>query len=229
MLHPNVLKKFSQANADSPVIFTGDLCKVRILEKFEALDALAVGDTVKTIGVFDMVVDGEVSGMFLLGRVEMKPSIVDTVEQDGARFYELTFHKGDTFIVSMNTIVEDFLPYSVWMTYIRTPNVMKAMSYQDQSFIFDLIKKTSGSGFPVDHVVYEAIFAHLSRDPNDLTLPYRNTKMDGDFKRIGLGDLAHAGRSTSSRVIGAWFSDGINAALSRPNDANSPIEDLLRQ
>lgn len=229
MLNPNILKKFSQADANSPVIFKGGTCKVRILQKFESYGCLAVSDTVKTIGVFDMWVDDELTGMFLVGRIEMKPSQVDTVEEDGVKFVELTFNTGDVFMVTTNVIVEEKLAYYVWMQYIRYPNVLKAMKYADQAILFDRIKTTCGIGFPVDHVVYETIFAHLSRDAEDLTLPYRNTAMKEDFRRINLGDVSHAGRSTSSRVIGAYFSDGINAALTKPNDANSPIEDLLRQ
>ena len=50
-----------------------------------------------------------------------------------------------------------------------------------------------------------------------------------DFRRINLSDVAHASRSTSARVIGAYFSLGINAALTKPSTSNSLIEDLLRQ
>ena len=229
MRDPSILKKFRQDKPGGPVIFTGDTCIVKILEKFESFGCLAIADTVKTIGVFDMWVDGVLTGMFLVGRIEMIPSETDTVEEDGNRFVQLTFHKGDTFMVTTNTIAEENIAYYVWLTYIKYGNVMKAMTYEDQATIFDRIKKTCGISFPVDHVVFETVFAHLSRDVNDLSIPYRNTQMKDDFRRINLSDMAHASRSTSARVIGAYFNEGINAALTKPSADNSMIEDMLRQ
>lgn len=229
MRDPSILKKFSQEKADGPVIFTGDMCKVRILEKMENYGCLSVTDVVNTLGVFDMEVDGVTSGMFLVAHIEMHPSDIDTVEIDGARYVECTFRKGDTFMVTTNTVVDPLVAFAVYVLYIKYSNVMAAMSYEDQATIFDRIKKTCGLGFAVDHVVYEMVFAHLSRDPEDFTIPYRNTAMNDDFRRIKLSDVTHASRSTSSRVVGAYFADGINAALTNPSTTHSPIEDLLRQ
>lgn len=229
MRDPSILKKFSQEKKGGPVIFTGDLCKVRILEKFENYGCLRVTDVVNTLGVFDMEVDGKTSGMFLVGHIEMHPSDIDTVEIDDNKYVELTFRKGDTFMVTTNTVKDALSAFAVYVMYIKYKNVMAAMSYEDQATIFDRIKKTCGLGFDVDHVIYELIFAHLSRDPDDFTVPYRNTDMNSDFIRINLSDVTHASRSTSSRVVGAYFADGINAAIVNPNTAHSPIEDLLRQ
>ena len=229
MRDPKILSKFSQKNSDSPVIFTGDECIVYILEKFENYGCLSIGDTVNTIGVFDMVVDGAVSGMFLVGRIDMSPSDVDTEDVNGVKFVKLTFRKGDVFMKTTNTVKDDKLAFFVWLTYIKYGNVMRAMSYEDQPSIFDRIKATCGLSFPVDHSVYEMIFAHLSRKTDDITIPFRNTNMKCDWRRINLSDVAHASRSTSARVIGAYFKEGLNSALTRPNESNSTIEDMLRQ
>lgn len=53
--------------------------------------------------------------------------------------------------------------------------------------------------------------------------------MNEDFRRINLSDVAHASRSTSARVIGAYFNEGVNAALTKESTSNSLIEDILRQ
>lgn len=229
MRDPSILKKFSQEKKGGPVIFTGDLCKVRILEKMENYGCLSVTDVVNTLGVFDMEVDGVTSGMFLVGHIEMHPSDIDTIEIDGVKYVECTFRKGDVFMTTTNTVKNKLAAFAVYVLYIKYNNVMAAMRYEDQATIFDRIKKTCGLGFAVDHAIYELVFAHLSRNPDDFTIPYRNTTMNDDFIRIKLSDVTHASRSTSSRVIGAYFDDGINAALTKPSTTHSPIEDLLRQ
>lgn len=229
MRDPTILKKFTQEGSDSPVIFKGDTCVVRILEKFEMYGCLQVTDVVRTLGIFDMTVDGVQTGMFLAGRIEMHPSDVERIEVDGTRYVQLTFKHGDVFMTTTNTVKDEKLAYVVWIMYIKYGNLLKAMSYEDQAIIFDRMRNTCGIQFPVDHVVYETIFAHLSRSLYDLTIPYRNTDMKENFRRINLSDVSHAARSTSARVIGAYFNDGINAALTKPSTSNSLIEDLLRQ
>ena len=229
MRDPTILKKFSQKDASSPVIFTGDTCIVRILEKFEGYGCLQVSDTVKTVGVFDMEVDGITSGMLLAAKVEMVPSEVDAVELDGNRYVQLTFRRGDVFLKTTETVLEEKIAFYVWLMYIKYGNMLKAMSYQDQAVFIDKIKATCGISFPVDHVVYEVLFAHLTRAADDFTVIYRNTDMRGDFRRINLSDVAHASRSTTARIIGAYFKEGINSALTKPSTSNSMIEDVLRQ
>lgn len=229
MVDPKVLSKFQQKNPSSPVIFTGERCVVTILQKLEeTYDCVSVKDTVTTIGVFDMEVDGIQSGMFLIGRIEMVPSQVDRVVIDNTPYIQLTFKKGDVFMRTTNIVVEEKLAFIVWLEYIKFAHTLKAMSYEDQASMFDRMRMSAGITFPVDHSVFEVIFAHLSRDKNDFTIPYRNTDMKDDFRRIQLNDVAHAARSTSSRIIGAYNKDGINAALDNPSDAHSTIEDLLR-
>ena len=229
MVDPQVLAKFQQKDESSPVIFTGDHCVVTILQKLEeTYGCVSIAEHVETIGVFDMVVDGIQSGMFLVGRIEMHPSEVNRIVIDNTPYIELTFKKGDVFMKSTNIVVEDKLSFYVWLEYIKFAHTLKAMTYEDQASMFDRMRMSSGREFPVDHSVYETIFAHLSRSKDDFTVPYRNTDMKDDFRRIQLSDVTHAARSTSSRIIGAYSKDGINAALVNPNDAPSKIENLLR-
>ena len=228
MKDPTILKKFSQKDADSPVIFTGDKCVVTILQKLEKYECLSVRDTVTTLGVFDMEVDGVLSGCFLVARVEMCPSEIETVTIEGKQYLRLTFKKGDVFFKSTKVVAEDKLPYYIWVEFVKFGNVLRSMSYAEQAMLFDRMRITSGMDFPVDHVVYETIFAHLSRSPEDFTVPFRNTDMKGDFIRVQLNDVAHSAKSTSSRIIGSNFKDGVNAALNKPSDTSGPVEDLLR-
>lgn len=229
MRDPSILKKFSQKDASSPVIFTGDTCIVRILEKFEGLGCLQITDTVKTIGIFDMEVDGVTSGMLLAANVEMVPSEVTAVEIDGIRYVQCIFRKGDVFLKTTETVVEEKVAFYVWLMYVKYGQMLKAMTYSDQAVFIDKVCATCGISFPVDHVVYEVIFAHLTRAIDDFTVLYRNTDMRGDFRRINLNEVAHASRSTTARIIGSYFKEGINSALTKPSTSSSMIEDVLRQ
>jgi len=228
-MNVEVLKKFSQKDKDSPVIFEGETCEVSILKKLEQYGCLTVGESVKTLGVFDMVVDGIQSGMFLVSHIEMFPSEVVNDNSGDRPRVKLIFHKGDTFMKTTKVVLDSNIAFIVWIEFVKFANTLKAIKYEDQAFIFDRLIATSGIGFPVDHATYEAIFAHLTRCPNDFTKAYRNDKMTGDFTRIPLNDVAHAATSTTSRIVGAYFNEGVNAALVNENESPSQIEDILRK
>ena len=154
MVDPQVLAKFQQKDESSPVIFTGDSCVVTILQKLEeTYGCVSVGEHVETIGVFDMVVDGIQSGMFLVGRIEMHPSEVNRIVIGNTPYIELTFRKGDVFMKSTNIVVEDKLAFYVWLEYIKFAHTLKAMSYEDQATMFDRMRMSAGVEFPVDHSV----------------------------------------------------------------------------
>ena len=89
MRDPSILKKSRQDKPGGPVIFTGDTCIVKIQEKLEALGCVTIADTVKTLGVFDMEVDGVTSGMILVAHIEMKPSDIETIEENGSKIIKL--------------------------------------------------------------------------------------------------------------------------------------------
>ena len=118
MKNPAILKKFSQKDANSPVIFTGDKCVVTILQKLENYECLKVADSVTTLGVFDMEVDGIQSGCFLVARVEMFPSDITNVVIDNKSYVQLTFKKGDVFMKTTKFVVEEKLAFFIWLEYI---------------------------------------------------------------------------------------------------------------
>lgn len=229
IMNAEVAKLFSQDNADAPVIFNGNRCEVSILKKFEQYGLLFIGETVKTLGIFDMVVDGIQTGMFQVNHIEMIPSEVVNDNSEEKPKVKLIFNKGDVFLKTTKLVISPNTAFYAWLEYIKFANTLKAISYEKQAWIFDDIIKTSGIDFNVDHVTYEAIFAHLTRSPLDFSVPYRNGEMNGNFRRIPLSEVAHAATSTTARIVGSYFNEGINASLVNENDKTSSIEDILRK
>lgn len=229
MLNPQVLQKFKVSSKGGPVIFIGELCEIFIPKRYEAYDALTIRDTVRTLGVFNMTVDGISTGMCAPSFVEIFPSQVETVNIGTDTFVKLTLKNGDTFLKTTTVVKQPLNSFPIYVEYVKSAKSLDAIPYEELSFIFDRMMKVSGISFAVDHAVYEMIFSHTIRGVEDITIPYRNTNMTGKWRQVPLTEIAHAATSTTGRIIGAYYNDGINAALNSQSDAMSAMEEILRR
>ena len=229
MLHPEILQKFRVTPPNGPVVFIGESCDIFIPRKYESYGALTIQATVKTLGVFDMEVDGMLSGMFAPNHVEIVPSSIENVTIDAEPYVKLHLKKNDLLLKTTEVVKNQLITFPVYTEYVKSGRTLKAIPYEELSFLFDRIMKFGGIKFPVDHAIYEMIFAHLARKADDIMTPFRNTDMKGDYQQVPLTDVPHAATSTTSRVIGAYYTDGVNAAVNNHNLAPSSIEDILRQ
>lgn len=228
-MNPIVLKKFSHKDSSSPVIFEGDLCEAYVPKRYgDNYGALVIRESVKTLGVFDVIVDGVLTGLFIPSHVEMYPSQIEEITMDGETYVKLSFHKGDVFLKSLTVVKAPLASFPVYKEMITLGKTMKSIPYEEFPFIFHRLMKVSGINFRVNRALFEVIGAQVTRSLADITIPYRNTDMKGEYQQIPLNDVSHAATSTTSRMVGAWFKDGINAALVHPNDVSSSIEDVLR-
>ena len=80
----------------------------------------------------------------------------------------------------------------------------------------------------VDHVIFEVIYSHLARDPENLSIQYRHTDMNNDFKLIPLTSVGYSTSSTTSRLLGSYFGNALNASLIQEVNVETPFENLLR-
>ena len=185
MVDKALLGKFQQANSSSPVIFTGDKCVVNILQKLEeTYGCVSVTDTVTTLGVFDMEVDGVQSGMFLVGRIEMHPSDVARVTIDNTPYIQLTFKKGDTFIKTTNIVIEEKLAFIAENTEVQWD---KMEANKDGTFGKSNVNKYIASlqmqyVFPEDSL--EARILEVNRITEDLKLAKKEAKqLEADLEQ----------------------------------------------
>ena len=206
-----------------------DNLEVHIPKRYENYGLLSIAENVMTMGIFDIYhQDKLVGGLLLSATIQMEASDIVFKSIDTKDFVILKFKKGDKFIVRTDVVQNRKIAYFIFSEFISLGNLPKFLQYKDMMTLFDIIGKTCSVGFGANHVIFEMMWAHLFRDEDDLTKQYRHTKMDKPAKFINLQSVTYAPDSTSTRIIGPYFTDGVNSALANENTVRSNLEDFMR-
>src|SRR5210317_1030474 len=97
-------KQYFKRTGDK-VIFTGSKLEIWIPMRYESLGVLDIGESVSTLGIFDMKVnDSEDVGYLLPAKISIEPTSIDTVIKDGNRYAKLTLLKNNVFITNANVV-----------------------------------------------------------------------------------------------------------------------------
>lgn len=220
--------KYFTRDGDS-IIFIGNTLEIMIPMRYESIGVLEMGESIKTLALFDMLLDGTQVGYFLPAKISITPHAIETVMKDGVRFLKATLIKHNVFIANTKIVADQQLAYLIFYELIYSGHTPRFINYDNNGFIFDVVSKVTGIQFPTDHVVFEMMTAMLHRSSDDLNVLYRHTDMKKPPRIIPLRMVSHAALSTTSKIVGSYDEDGIDAALVNASDVPSDIEDLLRQ
>ena len=215
---------------DNSLIFIGDTLEILVPSRYGNHGYLDISNSVKTIGIFDMVINGSVNlGYMLAAVIEILPSDIQSVTIDNEKYEKLTLHKGDVFILD-NTVIQDSkISYVVFYEMVFSGHYPKFLTYDSLAFLFDNMAEVTGDKFSTDHMIFEMIMAMVSRDSTNLSDQYRLTSRTKDRAIIPLRMVSHIAQSTTAKILGSYMTDGIESALVNASDAPSAVEDLLRQ
>ena len=222
------LNKHLQYNPDGSVTCLADKIVIYISKAFDKYKLIKVTDTVQTIAIFEITIDGETRGMFIPAVVTMVPSFTSYVTVNGKDYVRCEFTKGDVFMKDKTVVKTGHIAYIVFSEFIEKANVPDFIKYADMAFLFDTVKRITGCKLPAEHAAFEMIYAFLARDAADLKRSYRLTAMQDDPKFLPLKDVPHAAQSTTARLIGAYLKDSLASSMVNASEDNSDIEDLLR-
>jgi hypothetical protein len=222
-------KYFKHDDRKGVVLFIGDTLEIYIPQRYERYGCLHVEEFVMTMGIFDMVINGsEETGMFLPSMIRIEPTTIEQTNIGPAAMYKLTLHKGDVFMRT-ETVKNGTLAYVIFDNFISLAKQPKFFDYRLMMFMFDVVIRTTGVSFNVDHAVFEMIFAYLCRDPDDPSKQYRHGSMRKDPLFVSLKHAATLTESTTSKLLGPYFDDALDSALINQADQTNEVEELLRK
>lgn len=224
-----IKKYFKHDPKTKRLIFTGKELIIKIPKRYEVYDLLHVGNNVKTLGIVDLEFDQkERAGLMLLANIKIHPSSITQTEIKGLTYYVLTLNKGDIFIDGTDIIQDSTIAYSIFVEFVSYGKLPYFISYDDIATLFDTAERMTGSNLDMDHVIFEMIYAHLFRDPNDIMKFYRHTDLKTPPVNIPLRSITAGPQSTTAKIMGSYFPEGLNSALVHPSKERHVIEDLLR-
>lgn len=210
-------------------VYEGKELKVQIPHRYIRHGYLySEGASVFAMAVFDYVDEGKPGGMLLPGKIEMRPSSVETITEGSDKFDLLTFHKGDVFMVKDEVVKDDGVVYALVYEFIDSGKYPKFLTYEKLADFFKPMEEVSGVNLGVGRELFETLLAYLSRDDNDVSKEYRHTPMTKPPRVLPMRAGIHVGRSVTSKLIGSHFEDAMTSALVNENKVPSYIENKLR-
>ena len=210
------------------IIVTANEMTVYISKSFEKHQMLTIGDTVSALAIFEINVGKDSCGFFLPAVIEMSPSNLAFETVNGNDFLRCEFVKGDVLINDTNVVQNVKIAYVVFEEFIDGGRIPTFMRYDNLAFMFDVVKRITGSSIPAEHAAFEMIYSYLSRNPKNFRQMWRLTPMAGNPKYFKLKDVPHVAVSTTSKLISAYLRDSIASSMVNASEDPSDIEDLLR-
>lgn len=225
------LNNYLEYKADKSIITKSKQITVNIPTSYKTYKMLKITDYVYTLAVFEFTIEEEktTQGLFLPATIEMCPSSTKYITVNGDEYAQLIFNKGDVFIRNRQVVRNAYIAYIIFTEYIEKGKVPAYMKYEQLSFLFDTLIKVTECKIPAEHSVFEIIFSHLTRDRDNLLLPYRLSTMTKPPYHLKLTNVPHAAQSVTAKLTGAYLNDSIATSLINESENNSDIEDLLRQ
>lgn len=211
-------------------IFIGDTLEAFIPDRYSNHGMLDIKDTVHTLGVFDIIINGTLNHNLVIGGlIDMAPSSIDKVRIDKDVYHKLTFKKGDVFVMDDTIVQQKKVSYVIFYEMILGGHYPRFMDYNKLMILFDKIAEVTGDPFHIVHAIYEMLIATLARNPKDPEQPYRNTSMKAAPLMLPLRDIARVAKSTTAKILGSYMNKGIDTALAAEPSCNSELEDMLRR
>jgi hypothetical protein len=211
------------------VLFIGKKLEILIPKRYAKDGYLVESDIVSTIGVFDMIIDGEKyiynAPIFL----SIKPSSSETVVEGGNEYLKLYLTTNDIFIVDTEVVKNATIPYILFIEFINLAHYPLFSTYEILPSLFDNMGELSGLNFNTDRSILELFSTYLARDIAKTNTLYKDTNMEQPPRMVAMRDIAHSAITTTSKIAGSFMAPGINSALSEESTITSDVEQHLRK
>lgn len=204
-------------------------CRVYVPEHYMGTELGSMGNTIHMLGVFAIVVDGVYAVSKALSMVETTPASLNVVTIDGDKYMEFYYAPGDVVIANLNLVKITTLVFRAYSEFYAKGKVPWYLDYNDLCFLFDTSVLHGGANLGVPSSVIEMIAGSITRDSKDRMVHYRHTDQSADPTFIPLRSVAYGATNTTSKLLGAYFAEGVTSALVTQSTRNEPIEDLLRK
>nr|DAT15845.1 MAG TPA: hypothetical protein [Caudoviricetes sp.] len=209
--------------------------KIVVPASYEERHLASVEDSIYTLGIFAFIVDGYYAVNVMAAKVRLFPTEYEKVKYEEASYYLLTFDKGATITDNINLVKDNTIGYYIYNCFVALGKVPWFMNAVDMATLFETTLEYSGVSYGASHVATELISSMIMRDPNDIMQYWRHGVKTIDEVNtrkpafIPLRNVPFGARNTTSKLMGAYFNEGLVSALMYPSEQTDQVEALLRQ
>lgn len=204
-------------------------------KSFEEKGLAVISKTIQVVGYFAIVIDDKFHSLKLPMMISLGRGIVKEIKINEDSYYAITFKENTPFISNNKSVEDTSLTETLLDMVIIRGNIPAYYNYDDLLTFFENNVKFANVKYLKRLEVLQLITALLARDKNDPKIYYRNTLKE--FKDIqtkpveyvSLFSVSFAANSTFSKLVGSYFTEGVNSSLINQSKEVNRIEALLRQ
>lgn len=215
-------------------IVTNRPCKIHVPERFTAKKLAVIGSEVFVFGFFPIIMEDEYYAVNnTIAMMRIRPSSTERVVVDGNPYFEFSFEPGDKVIYTTALVVTDTLTYYMYDEFVAKGNIPWYMNYFDIANMFETAVEHAGVNLGSRSVI-ELIISTITRDPLDMTRLYRHILQSFEYATVNppvvipFRSVIWNTSDTTSKLNGAFFSEGINSALVNESESVEMLEELYR-
>ncbi len=209
---------------------------IYIPERYTEKKFAEIGAYTYILGFFALVIDDSVYAVSnAMAMMKVRPSVIATVKFDGESYLELQFEAGSVVIEDTLLIKTDTLVYYVFDEFVTKGRLPWFIDYRrDIGALFETSSYHAGMGFGSSQAIFDIIVSSIIRKAEDPTIYYRHAVQSvKDLDQvepvtIPLRSVTYGATNTTTKLVGSYFSDGLDSALVNPSETVERIESILR-
>lgn len=231
---PYVMSTLVERDDGSVITKTG--CAIYIPKRYIEKSIAQIGSENYTLGIFPIVTPDKKFLLFnAIAFVYLNPVEFNTVYIDAEEYVEFKFDPGSVVIKSLSLVQKDTLVYNVFNECISGGHIPWFVDYDDSGSLFDTASTIAGTSIGQNPEQIEILIASITRQPNNKMMCYRNLDQSIIEKgsvmpvRVPLKSVTYSAKSTTNKLAGAYFDEGISSALINPTTKPDTIGTILRK
>lgn len=230
---PDQVKAHLKLQSDGGV-YTDVSMRIHIPERYATRHLASIGTETFILGFFALIMDnGDYAVSTTPAMMRITPSSTETIMIGDTSYFEFHFDAGDRVFHSTHLVKNKALTYYIYDEHIAKGRIPWYMNYFDMATMFELAEKHAGL-YLGSRAILNLITSTTARDSKDLKTLYRHVifkpvdVLNNPPAIVPFRSVIWNTSDTTSKLVGAHFSDSINSALANPSERVERIEELLR-
>ncbi len=193
----------------------------------------AISDGIMIPGYFGIVVGDTFAVNKTPAIMTFYPETLTTYTENETEYLMLQYGAGDVILRQLSLVKNSDTLFRVYDEIVAKGNTPWYFNHTDLSALFDEALYSAGVDLKLPRCILELISASRTRSASNKVAYFRNTlKKQEDLtdkvaEVIPLRSVAFGATSTTARIVGSYFDEGVSSALVNQNDRLESVEALL--
>ncbi|WNV45948.1 hypothetical protein [Aeromonas phage AerS_266] len=206
--------------------------KICFPKRFEQSGLAEITDSVTTILMVGLVVEGHYCALAGMCKVVMQPGEIYEESINNDRYYILEFEPGEIVIENLTIPMDSNIGYPFYLEFTKFARIPWYATEKTILSVFDEAKFYTGKSTGTSNQAIRVLYSLTCRDPKNVDMPFRYSPYidnpNVQPRIIGINNPGQLLNSTFARLTSGYMSDNIIAGLLNPDKKVTVLEEVMR-